>query len=119
MLLIIGSQYHSDSAIDLSDFAVVVFPLCLSLTKRSVSVVLSFCTNHPPFSYHCLTLKHTHKLTFSSHTRQLLHGLRLGGAERDGEEKHPAEQSQQHGCSVWQRGQHVEGIYVFHHMLLC
>lgn len=118
MLLITGSQYHSDSAIDLSDFGVVDF-LSVSHSHNNPSLwsFLSVLTILPfPTTIY---RSNTHKLTFSSHAGQLLHGLRLGGAERDGEEKHPAEQSQQHGCGVRQRGQHVEGIYEVHRMSLC
>ena len=47
----------------------------------------------------------------SSHARQLLHGVCVRGAERDGEEEHPAEQGQQHGRGLREGGQHVEGIH--------
>lgn len=72
----------------------------------SLSVLFPLFTTILPYF---TTLSHTHIFTLSSHARQLIHGLRVGGAERDGEEEHPAEQSQQHGRCVRQRGQHVEG----------
>lgn len=80
----------------------------LSLNK---TFFLYFFLSVPAFfSLFSLSLSsHIHSHTFSPHTRQLLHGLRFGGAERDGEEEHPAEQSQQHGCGLWERSQHVEG----------
>lgn len=90
---------------------------CIALFRSFLTVYLSqwnlffslsvlfflFLYYHPPFPYY------SHAHTFSSHTRQLIHGLCFGGVEWDREEEHPAEQSQQYGCSVRERGQHVEG----------
>lgn len=45
----------------------------------------------------------------SSHPRQLLHGLRVRGAEPDREAAHQGGQGQQHGRGVRQGRQHLEG----------
>lgn len=45
----------------------------------------------------------------SSHPRQLLHGLRVRGAQQDGEAIHQVQQSEQHGGGVREGGQHLEG----------
>lgn len=45
----------------------------------------------------------------SSHPRQLLHGLRVRGAQQDREAAHQVQQSGQHGSGVREGGQHLEG----------
>lgn len=45
----------------------------------------------------------------SSHSGQLLHGLRVRGAQRDGEAAHQRGQGRQHGRGLRQGCQHLEG----------